>query len=103
MQEEWMNHPMTAAEAQECGPQWGSYISSGDPGYIMYTAIPPERPEHRDAMVEWLEGHCLPLAREGCDEEGDEYEWSDVEMIKRMCAYLRSLDYAEWAAATTNH
>jgi hypothetical protein len=93
--EPWQLDPMTASEAAEYGPQWGSYMTAGDPGYIMYTAIPPERPEHRDTMVSWLEDRCLPLAREGCDEEGDEYEWSGVEMIKRMCAYLRSLEYPE--------
>lgn len=85
--------PMTASEAQEYGPQWGSLITNGDPGYIMYTAIPPEQPEHRDEMVAWLRDHCLPLAREGCDEQGDEFEYSDVEQIGRMIAYLEALTY----------
>jgi hypothetical protein len=85
--------PMTEAEAAEYGPQWGSLMTNGDPGYIMYTAIPPEAPAHRDIMVAWLRDHCLPLAREGCAEEGDEFEYSDVEMLKRMIAYLEALEY----------
>lgn len=85
--------PMTAEEAQEYGPQWGSLVTSGDPGYIMYTAIPPERAEHRDTMVAWLRDKCLPIAREGSDEEGDEFEYSDVEMLNRMVAYLEGLSY----------
>ena len=75
-------NPMTEREAQEYGPQWGSYISSGAPGYIMYTRIPPEQPEHRDMMVDWLESHCRPIA-----------EPVDVVEIDRMCAYLRALEY----------
>lgn len=74
--------PMTEREAQEYGPQWGSYINSGDPGYIMYTRIPPEQPGHRDDMVHYLEHYCKRLA-----------EPADVVEIDRMCAYLRSLEY----------
>ncbi len=84
---------MSASEAQEYGPQWGSLVTNGDPGYIMYTAIPPEEPEHRDTMIDYLRNECLPIAREGSDEEGDEYEYSDVEMILRMIGYLESLTY----------
>lgn len=97
--------PMTAAEAAAYGPQWGSYMNSYDPGYIMYTAIPPEEPEHRDTMVEWLREHCLPLARADAakgwperseDEDEDEDE---PERVERMIAYLEALTYPEDGAA----
>ncbi len=88
-----IDDPMSADEAREYGPQWGSYMRDSDPGYIMYTAIPPERAEHRDEMVAWLHDRCLLQAREGCPEHGDEYEYSDVEMLYRMIAYLEALAF----------
>lgn len=71
---------MTRDEAAEYIPQWGSLMRSGDPGYIAYTAIPPERPEHRDDMVAWLRG-CLPRA-----------EGEDVGLLGEAIAYLNNLD-----------
>ena len=91
--------PMAAAEAQAYIPQWGSLISSGDPGYIAYTAIPPERAEHRDEMVRWLRDHCRPIALEESGEDGDEFEWSDPEQLDRACEYLESLKYSEEPSA----
>lgn len=88
-----MLDPMTAGEAAEYIPQWGSYIRDGDPGYIAYTAIPPVEAAHRDEMVKYLRDTCLPIAREDSDETGDEFEYSDVEMLQRAIAYLEGLEY----------
>lgn len=86
--------PMSASEARAYIPQWGSFVTNSDPGYIAYTAIPPEEPGHRDTMVDYLRGRCLPIAlEEGGDPEGDEYEWSDVEQLHRAIAYLEALSY----------
>lgn len=82
--------PMEAWEAAEYGPQWGSYMTSGDPGYIMYTAIPPERPEHRDTMVSYLRDHCEPRASVSVI---DDEEYTDSEQIARMIAYLEALEF----------
>lgn len=85
--------PMTESEAKEYGPQWGSFIRAGDPGSIMYSRIPPERPEHRDEMVAYLRDHCLPVAKRhavGMPEAG---EPDDRQQIRRMMAYLESLSY----------
>lgn len=85
--------PMTAAEAADYIPQWGSYITSSDPGYIAYTAIPPERAAHRDEMVRYLEEHCLSIAQHnGAPDPEDGPD--DAEEIARAVAYLKSLAYA---------
>lgn len=74
-------------------PQWGSFISNGDPGACAYGAIPPERAEHRDTLVTYLRDVCLPIAREGSDEEGDEFEFSDVEMLEMCIETLKAIEY----------
>jgi hypothetical protein len=97
-----MTHPdpMTATEAREYGPQWGSYMTSGDPGYIMYTAIPPEEAAHRDTMVAYLKEHCLPIAERNAyaavmtDPDSEEPCEDDVDKIDRMVAYLEALTFA---------
>ncbi len=86
--------PMTADEACNYISQWGSYLTSGDPGYIAHTAIPPERAAHRDEMVSYLRDTCRPIALENGAEDGDEFEWSDVEQIDRAIEYLEALAYA---------
>lgn len=78
---------MTEAEAREYVPQWGSYMRAGDPGYIMYTAVPPERAEHRDEMAAHVRSHCLPIAH---SEHG---EPEDVERLRDLLAYLAALEY----------
>lgn len=85
--------PITLADAQEYVPQWGSLISNGDPGYICYTAIPPEAAAHRDAMVAYLHNICRPIASEEAGDDGDDYEYSDVEQIDRVCEYLNAITY----------
>jgi hypothetical protein len=87
--------PMTEAEAQNYAPQWGSYMTAGDPGAIMYSRIPPETAEHRDEMVKHIEESLYPLAAEGDagpDEEND-YEYNDSQMLRRLVEYLESLSY----------
>jgi hypothetical protein len=78
---------MTEAEAVAYAPQWGSYINNSDPGYIMYSVIPPEQAAHRDEMVAHIKGHCLPIATGPHGEEGDEDE------LGRLVAYLEGLSY----------
>lgn len=83
--------PMTEVEAQDYIPQWGSLVSNGDPGYICYTAIPPEAPEHRDTMIAWLRD-CIPDAEQHLAEGHDEFA-GDPEQLQRAIAYLEALTY----------
>lgn len=87
--------PMTADEAREYAPQWGSYMTAGDPGAVMYGAIPPECAEHRDAMIRHIKSDLYPLALEADDgpDEESEYEWNDSQMLRRLVAYLESIQY----------
>lgn len=87
--------PMDSSEAADYIPQWGSYMWDGDPGAIAYSAIPPETAEHRDSLVAYLRDDCQPIAREGSDEDGDEFEWTDVEQLDRAIEYLESLEYGK--------
>jgi hypothetical protein len=88
------SEPMTADEACEYIPQWGSYMHNGDPGAIAYTAIPPERAAHRDDLVHYLHYFCRPRAMERGDGPDEGCEWNDVAMIDRACEYLDGLTYA---------
>ena len=81
--------PMDTTTARDYIPQWGSDGS----GAIAYSTIPPESPEARDSLVAYLRDECRPLAIEEGATDGDEYEWSDVEMIDRAIEYLESIDY----------
>lgn len=82
--------PMTEREAQECAPQWGSFIRNSDPGYIMYTAIPPEQAAHRDEMVAFIKSHCMAAAQRNVD-AGDFLD--GPEELARLVAYLDGLTY----------
>jgi hypothetical protein len=90
--EEEQVEPLEEEEAAEYVPQWGSFMTSGDPGAIMYSKVPPEAPEHRDAMVRYIRGHCYPIAdQDGKEETEDEY--SDAQMLRRLVRYLLDLEF----------
>lgn len=101
---DWQKDPMTAKEAADYGPQWGSMVTNGDPGAIMYSAIPPETAEYRDQMVAYIESALYPLAAEGDagENEENEYEYNDSQMLRRMVAYLKGLDYPAPIDETVN-
>ena len=92
-----MPEPMTSYEAAEYAPQWGSYMTSGDPGACMYGLDDKGRPEDaeaRDAMIEHIDDHCLPIARERIESgEADEDESEDVEKLEALKAYLNGLRF----------
>lgn len=84
--------PLEEWEAAELAPQWGSYMNDSDPGAIMYSAIPPEREEHRDAMLRHIRGHLYPVA-DRYEEEGKESEPGDAKRLRSLAAYLKDLTY----------
>lgn len=82
--------PMSEDEARLVAPQWGSYVRSGDPGAIMYSAIPPERAEHRDAMIAHIDGHCMESAR--INVAAGDFLDGPAELVA-LRAYLEGLEY----------
>lgn len=88
--------PMTRREAQDYAPQWGSMMTAGDPGAIMYSSIPPENAENRDRMISYIESELYPLALEGDNgpDDENEFEYNDSQMLRRLVAYLKGLEYA---------
>lgn len=88
--------PLDEAEAAEYVPQWGSYMTAGDPGAIMYSRVPPEEAAHRDSMLRYVRAHCYPIADSGInDSDLDEGDESDKVKLRRLAAYLKGLDYAD--------
>ena len=75
---------MTLEQARDLAPQWGSLVTNGDPGYIMYTAIPPERIEHRAAMLDHIQTDCMAIAIDNV---------ADAKELESLCQYLESLSY----------
>lgn len=73
---------MSAREAADYAPQWGSLIRSGDPGAVMYCRL-EEAPA---AALAYVQTHCLPIA-----DSGDSGDWRDVLEVRRLAAYLKSL------------
>jgi hypothetical protein len=79
--------PLDEAEAAEYVPQWGSYMTSGDPGAIMYSRVPPEAPEHRDSMVRYIRTHCYTIA------DGPHGEEEDKLKLRQLVRYLLDLEF----------
>lgn len=92
-----MTEPMTALEARDYAPLWGSYMTSGDPGAGMYGLDDRGRPDDDDsrwAMIEHIDSHCLLIARERIasgEADGDESE--DVEKLEALKAYLEGVKF----------
>lgn len=77
---------MTAAEAADYAPQWGSYMTSGDPGACMYGDAADA--ETARAMAAHVRESCLPIAEAGdCCGTSGPCE-SDVAELGRLLAYL---------------
>ena len=49
---------MSLAEARDYAPQWGSYMSAGDPGGCMYAD--PGKPANAKAMLSYIESSLIP-------------------------------------------
>ena len=60
--------------------QWGSYVRDGDPGAVMYTFDEHFRfanETHRQALIDYIDDHCLPIARE-------RRSTRDINMLRRL-------------------
>lgn len=92
--------PLSESEAADLAPQWGSYMTSADPGAIMYSRVPPEEAAHRDSMLRYIRAKLYPIA----DERAAEFEGrrtreaiearGDAAKLRRLAAYLKGLRYA---------
>lgn len=94
-EEEEAAEPLTAEEACDYAPQWGSYMTGGDPGAYLYSLddrgqMPDAR--HVQMALRYIRGHCYPVAdrraAEGDDDDGDALK------LRRLAAYLKGLPNA---------
>lgn len=81
---------MTEEEIHNYIKSCGSYMNDSDPGYICYTALPPEKIEHRDEMVDWLRKTCRPRILKN---EDNLYSEGELERIDTSIKYLENLIY----------
>ena len=74
--------------------QWGSYITSSDPGACMYgfNGGPPQSAQHRDDCLEHIETHCMPIAVRNQNDEGCE---NDIEDLEDLVEWLHSFSFTE--------
>ena len=80
---------MGAAEAADYAPQWGSYMTSGDPGACMYGDTAD--PETAKAMAAHVRAACLPIAQAGdCCGTSGPCE-ADLEALESLLEYLDSV------------
>lgn len=79
---------MTAEEAAAYGPQWGSYVTSGDPGAALYGNL--EDPETARLALAFVDSDCIPTAQAGecCGTAGPCQ--ADLAELGRLRAYLES-------------
>lgn len=94
-----MTEPMTRQEAIEYCPQWGSMMTGGDPGACMYGFDDkgrPANPVSRDAILDWIDSHCLPAAQGRIDSgKADEAEMEDVDKLNALRAYIAAFTFPE--------
>ena len=90
-----MVEPMTALEARDYAPLWGSDASADD--MAMYNLNDDGRPddaEQRDLMIQNIVESCLPIARKRiADGTTDADEMEDVEKLEALKAYLEGLRF----------
>lgn len=78
--------PMSASEAAEYAPQWGSYVSGGDPGACMYGELTDA--STAAACVAYIDSDCVPIATAGQCCEGEGACEADLERLAALRAYL---------------
>lgn len=76
---------MTLAEARDYAPQWGSYMTAGDPGAVMY--CDPGDPDAKAPMAAYIKATLLPECRERLA-AGDSELDGDPERLESLLAYL---------------
>lgn len=83
-----MAKAMTAKEAADYAPQWGSYMAAGDPGAALYGNL--EDPETARLALAFLESDCVPIAKTGdcCGTAGP--CGPDLESLGRLRLYLEA-------------
>lgn len=77
---------MTPEQAADYAPQWGSYVTSGDPGAVMYGDTAD--PDTARAMAVWIRSECQPIAQAGdCCGTGGPCQ-ADLEALEALLGYL---------------
>lgn len=91
---------MGEAEAMDYAPQWGSYVTAGDPGAVMYGD--PADPDTARAMLAHVESDLLPNATaEMARHLARGNARDDVKALKRLANYLRAvIADSEWTRAS---
>lgn len=80
---------MSASEAADYAPQWGSYMTSGDPGACMYGELTDKRTAA--ACVAFIDSDCIPIAKAGdCCGTAGACE-ADLGRLAALRAYLESV------------
>jgi hypothetical protein len=98
--------PLEATEAASYAAQWGSYMTSSDPGAYMYSFdlrgnLPDNR--HRDMVLRHIRSHCYPIADSGMNADlEEEQDEPDSVMLRRLAAYVKTLDYPEAGSCSTS-
>lgn len=75
---------MTNKEAWVYAAEWGSYMTSSDPGACMYgfnEQFVVQNENHRQRCIDWIENHCKPLVRAN-PQDFDEDEEMKLDMLK---------------------
>lgn len=78
---------MTSHEAWLYAATWGSYMSSGDPGAVMYgfdETFTMQSEEHRADVLEWMK-----KSRELVKKRPSEYDADELENMDRFIAAVR--------------
>jgi len=104
-EEEDAAEPLDDREAADLAPQWGSFMTDGDPGAIMYSAVPPETAQHRDSMLRYIRGQLYPVAdsavadaserdlRRKAERRALNLAKRDARDLRALAAYLKGLEY----------
>jgi hypothetical protein len=80
---------MTASEAAEYAPQWGSYMHAGDSGACMYGELTDKATAR--AASEHIESHCVPIALAGDCCGLDAPCRDDLDALQELRGYLESV------------
>lgn len=93
--------PLTKSEkawAWGYAAQWGSYMTSGDPGACMYgfdESFTVQSEEHRADCIAWMEGAMkLVQLRSGHPDWEGVYEEDEEENIHQLIDFLQRADHA---------